>query len=107
MSLRRRGATLRDQELSAFGGILTRLSDSTGALAAALVDPQGETVDYAGALEPFEVRVAAAELRLILEFARGLPLPGAPDTHQILVRTNRRTYVVVALTDGYALVLEL
>jgi hypothetical protein len=96
----------RDQEASPFSAILMRLCESTGGVAAALVDKEGETVDYAGRIEPFEVRIAAAELRLLLEVARASTIPGAT-THQFCIRTNRRSFMLVGLSDGYAIVLQL
>ena len=56
----------RDQLASPFSAILQRLCESCGAQAAALVDAEGETVDYAGRVAPFDARVAAAEWRLVL-----------------------------------------
>ena len=44
----RRGLVERDQHASRFSAILLRLCEATFALAAALVDSGGETVDYAG-----------------------------------------------------------
>ena len=62
---RRRGRaeapTARDQAETAFTAILASLVERVpGAHAAALVDAEGETVDYAGDGEPFFLRVAAA-----------------------------------------------
>ncbi len=42
------------------------LCDDCGALAAALVDGEGETVDYAGLLSPYDIKVLAAEWRIVL-----------------------------------------
>jgi hypothetical protein len=69
MKRRRRGA-VRDQSDSAFSAILGQLCDDCGALAAALVDGEGETVDYAGLLSPYEIKVAAAEWRIVLAVVR-------------------------------------
>ncbi len=57
----------RDQETTSFTDILRRLLRATsGARAAALVDFEGETVDYAGVLDPFELRIAAAHWQIVL-----------------------------------------
>jgi hypothetical protein len=98
---------MRDQDASPFSAILMRLCESSGARAAALVDQGGETVDYAGRVNAFEVRVMAAELRLILNVARDATLPGWSDVDLIYLRTSRRSYAVVGLSDGYAVVVEL
>jgi hypothetical protein len=83
------------------------LCEGAGALGAALVDREGETVDYAGYLDPFNIRVAAAEWRLVLDVARAVPHPSYLDTHGILIRGTKKSFAVVGLADGYAFVLEL
>jgi len=107
MSVRGRVAIDRDQEASPFSAILRRLCEGCSAHAAALVDREGETVDYAGRLSPYEIRVAAAELRLVLAFTRSAAVPGFAEVREIRVRTGRRSYAIVGLGDGYAIVLEL
>ena len=107
MSARGRAAIDRDQDASPFSAILWRLCEGCSAHAAALVDKEGETVDYAGRISPYEIRVAAAELRLVLAFTRSAQVPGFPQINEIRIRTGRRSYAVVALGDGYAIVLEL
>jgi hypothetical protein len=106
MKRRRRGA-VRDQSDSAFSAILTRLCDDCGALAAALVDAEGETVDYAGLLEPYEIKVVAAEWRIVLAVVQGSRLPGFHNVSSLTVRAERRSYFIEALTDGYAIALRL
>lgn len=97
----------RDQAASAFSAILMRLCDATGALAAALVDSGGETVDYAGALDPFDVKVGAAEWSIVLRIATEAQSCHWQSTSQILVRAQTRSFAVVRLTEGYAIVLQL
>jgi hypothetical protein len=106
MKRRRRGA-VRDQSDSAFSVILTRLCDDCGALAAALVDAEGETVDYAGLLEPYEIKVVAAEWRIVLAVVQQSRLPGFHNVSSLTVRAKRRSYFIEALTDGYAIALRL
>ena len=101
MKRRRRGAT-RDQSDSPFSAILSRLCDDCGALAAALVDGEGETVDYAGLLSPYEIKVAAAEWRIVLAVIKESRLPGFSNIAGITVRAHARTFVMEALPDGYA-----
>jgi hypothetical protein len=104
---KRRAVASRDQELSTFGSILLGLCESSGARGAALVDQEGETVDYGGRMDPFEIRVAAAEWRLVLSFVRATPFPGWPSTTEIVIRARERSYAIVGLAEGYAIVLEL
>jgi hypothetical protein len=106
MKRRRRGA-VRDQSDSAFSAILGRLCDDCGALAAALVDPEGETVDYAGLLEPYEIKVVAAEWRIVLAVVHESRLPGFHSVKSITVRAKRRSYFIEAMPDGYAIALRL
>ena len=107
MTARGRAAIDRDQDASPFSAILWRLCDGCSAHAAALVDKEGETVDYAGRISPYEIRVAAAELRLVLAFTRTAAVPGFAHVNEIRVRTGRRSYAIIGLGDGYAIVLEL
>lgn len=93
----------RDQATSAFGGILEAfVSRVPGARAAALVDLDGETVDYAGDADPFALRVAAAHLRIVLEEAHGQR--GLAGLRSIVLRAARRTYLVHAMAEGYGMV---
>ena len=107
MSLHRRTLTKRDQAASSFSGILMALCDATGALGAVLVDREGETVDYAGYLDPFALKVAAAEWRLVLNVAREVPHPHYKATDAILVRGKNKSFAIVGLSAGYAIVVEL
>ena len=107
MKARRRTLSGRDQAATPFGGALMRLCDNTGALGAALVDSQGETVDYAGMIEPYEIKVAAAEWRLVLMVLGQSRIPTWSDTHELMVRARRRSYAVRLLPEGYAIVLQL
>jgi hypothetical protein len=96
----------RDQPESAFASILEALVASVpGARGAALVDLLGETVDYAGRGAPFDLRVAAAHWRIVLEETRSQT--SFSGLKWLAVRAARGTYVVHALPDGYALVLVL
>jgi hypothetical protein len=97
----------RDQAASPFSAILMRLCDATGALAAALVDSEGETVDYAGKLDPYDIKVSAAEWSLVLRVATEASASCWRGTSQIVVRAQARSFAVVRLTEGYAIVLQL
>ena len=103
---RRTDRPLRDQGESAFTAILRALvARVPGARAAALVDFQGETVDYSGHAIPFDVRVAAAHWRIVLDVAEGQP--SLPGLKWIVARTARRSYLAYALPERYALVILL
>jgi hypothetical protein len=106
VNLRRR-TVARDQALSGFSEALQRLCDSASALSATFVDPEGEAVDYAGVVDPFETRVAAAEWGLIIRTLRSTPSLTWADTAELSFRGRRRSFVVVTLGQGYALVIEL
>lgn len=100
----------RDQGISAFSVILLRLCDASGALGVALVDSEGETVDYAGRIEPYDLRVAAAEWRLVLGILQSTADKRArswADVNEVIVRAQRQSFAFTALSDGYALVLVL
>jgi hypothetical protein len=102
----RHAPTARDQGESTFtwilGGLLARIP---GARAAALVDSEGETADYAGHIDPFAVRVAAAHWRIVLEeVGRQRSLLAV---RWVVVRAERASFLVVALPDGYALLVLL
>lgn len=97
----------RDQSLSEFSGALQKLCESVAALSVAFVDPEGETVDYAGVVGPFETRVAAAEWGLILRTLKTTPSLTWADTAELYFRGRNRSFVIITLTQGYALVLEL
>jgi hypothetical protein len=103
---RRKTLAVRDQAVSEFSGALMRLCDATAALGAALVDAEGETVDYAGSLEPFEIRVVAAEWRLVLQCANEDARATGP-VSSLFFRGTVKSYAIYAIADGYALVLQI
>jgi len=96
----------RDQDASTFTRILERLLAATpSAKGAALVDAEGETVDYAGHLDPFDLKIAAAHWQIVLgEFRETQHLS---EPRQITVRARGRGYIVRQLPEGYALVVVL
>jgi len=103
----RRPPAPRDQHASPFTAVLERLCASTAALGAALVDGEGETVDYAGSLEPFDIRVTAAEWTVVLSLARQAPSSAISGAHLVMARGTLRSFAVVGLDEGYAIVLAL
>jgi hypothetical protein len=103
----RRGGAARDQSDSPFSSILARLCEDSGALAAALVDAEGETVDYAGILEPYDVKVMAAEWRIVLAVVEDSPSALFQRVSSMSVRARGRSYLIEAMPDGYAIALRL
>ncbi|MGA2450191.1 MAG: hypothetical protein ABTD50_16070 [Polyangiaceae bacterium] len=101
----RRTPPPRDQGESAFAPILAAfVARVRGALAAVLVDAEGEAVDYAGVLDPFAARLAGAHWRIVLNDAMAEKSDGAL---WLAVGTDHRSYIARALPDGYALVVVL
>ena len=72
-----------------------------------MVDAGGETVDYAGLLEPYEIKVVAAEWRIVLSVAHDSRLAGFQQVSGITVRARERSYCIEAMGDGYAIALRL
>ncbi|UQA59262.1 roadblock/LC7 domain-containing protein [Polyangium aurulentum] len=96
----------RDQEISGFTGILERLIQSVpGAKGAAIVDGEGETVDYAGPMDPFELKICAAHWQIVLGDLR--ETRHFAELQQITVRARGRSYVIRQLPERYALVIVL
>jgi hypothetical protein len=103
---RRRETVARDQHESAFASILAGLVKRVpGARAAALVDRQGETVDYFGHIDPFGMRLAAAHWRIVLDEVN------SQDTFRpvrwLALRAGRASYLVHELPEKYALIVIL
>jgi hypothetical protein len=97
----------RDQLPSSFAPTLGRLCSSAGVVGAALVDCDGEAVDYAGRVSPFDIRVAAAEWRIILSRLARCQHSPWKDTRMVMIRGVNKSFGAVLLPEGYALVLQL
>lgn len=96
----------RDQHETPFAATLSELVRRIpGALAAALVDGEGETVDYAGVLSPFDVKVAAAHFRIVVGDIERSPSLGT--LRSLVVRGATRSFIACPLPDEYAIVLVL
>lgn len=103
-------ATARDQAESAFATILGELVRRIpGAFAAALVDWDGECVDYATArrveVDPFDIKVAAAHWAIVVHEISQRSALGALQT--IVCRGDKRSFIVRALPERYALIVLL
>ncbi len=101
---RKRAARARDQDASPFHVILDELLTLQPFVrGAAIFDYEGETVDYAGDVDPYELRVAAATFQLVINDLRGSPLSSA--THEIALTTTRAGYVLRILDESYTLLI--
>jgi hypothetical protein len=95
----------RDMDVTPFAAILEELVGRIpGAVAAVLVDLEGETVDYAGQVDPFNAKVAAAHWQIVLSQLDPLAVFRP---RQLIVRSAKKSYIVRRLPEGYALVVEL
>jgi len=96
----------RDMDESPFTIILKELIERIrGAYAAALVDRDGESVDYAGDIPPFDIKIAAASWRIVLSQVGDVRNIGKASF--ISIRAKNQTVALYALPDGYALVVLL
>ncbi len=95
----------REQDPTEFSKILDWLCLASGACCAALVDAEGETVDYGGRGDPFDIRVVAAELRLLQQ--RVSEAKHLSPSLQLVIRAKRKSFLLEALPEGYALALQL
>src|SRR5687768_9253298 len=97
---RRAESPARDQADTPFTAILQRLVDaSPGGQAAVLVDYEGETVDYVGDIDPFELKISAAHWQLVLSELSESSFFN--ETRQIIVRAKGRGYVIRQMPSNY------
>jgi hypothetical protein len=84
------------------------LRHSPGARAAALIDPEGETVDYAGELPDYFTKLVSAHFRIVIDDVvhrfrcGGLGLP-----YQVAIRADTWSFAVRSHPQGYAQVINL
>lgn len=107
MTRSRRVSTTRDTDPTPFAAILADLiARMPGAFAAALVDSEGECVDYTGRTDPFELKIAAAHWRIVL--ADAAPRLGSlGPVRTLLIRAHRRSFLAHGLPDDYAMIVLL
>jgi hypothetical protein len=72
---------------------------------AAVFDFEGETVDYAGIVDPYELKVAAATFQIMLNEARSLSL--GIGLRSVNANLRKSSYLVHVLDDGYSLLVIL
>lgn len=96
----------RDQAESAFTDILRRLLyRATGLLAVAFVDGEGECVDYCSALDPYEAKVAGAQLMVTMsELSERMARLRAGVAYMVTVHGSERDIVVRRVSEEYLLV---
>jgi hypothetical protein len=86
-------------------GVVARIP---GAYAAVLVDREGETVDYTGDGNPYDLTLAAAHWQIVLrECADFTAAAHFGASRSIAVRGATRSFIVHALPEGYALIVLL
>lgn len=96
----------RDQVESEFTDILRRLLYRTsGLLAVAFVDSEGECVDYCSALDPYEAKVAGAQLTITMtDLRERMKRVGAGESFMLTVHGEERDIVARRVSDEYLLV---
>jgi hypothetical protein len=100
----------RDQAENAFTAILRRLFCAVPALIAAVfVDTEGECIDYVAAIEPFEAKVSAAHMHMLMVLMRNSdPLRDtAGDTHAFELVAGDREAWARHVGEDYVLVVVL
>ncbi len=87
-----------------FTGILERLTlEAPEIWGAALVDPTGETVDYAGEIPPFGIQLAGSHMQIVV--ATAARLRSLSPAKFITVRATDQTLIAKCLPEAYVLVL--
>jgi hypothetical protein len=102
-----RAEARRDQGESAFTPILRRLFEQVPALlGATFVDAEGECIDYVSAMEPYEAKVAAAHMHMLMSLVRDAPrtTARAGESFALEVATPEREVWVRCIGDDYLLV---
>jgi predicted regulator of Ras-like GTPase activity (Roadblock/LC7/MglB family) len=96
----------RDLAESAFTPILRRLWDQLPSLlAAAFADVEGECIDYISRIDPFEAKVSAAHLHMLLgSIGASFVKLGAGETLGFEIEASRRTSYVRRVGGEYLLV---
>ncbi len=99
----------RENDESPFTRILLEyVSRVPGALGAVLVDLDGEAVDYAGRLAPFDLCSPARTGRsLFASSSRSARGPEIGTPRALSIRSSQRSFIAHALPEQYTLVLQL
>jgi predicted regulator of Ras-like GTPase activity (Roadblock/LC7/MglB family) len=96
----------RDQAESSFADVLRRVwRASPGVLAAVFVDDEGECVDYCSGIDPFEAKVAGAQMRVVADtVGQGVPRLGGGEMYSLEVYGTEREIVARRIDAQYLLV---
>ena len=98
----------RDQSESAFTAILRRVFEAVPAvIAAVFVDLEGECIDYVAAIAPYDAKVSAAHMHLLLKRMREGLSPGRGETFGFQLVSSEREVWVRQFCEEYALVVLL
>jgi predicted regulator of Ras-like GTPase activity (Roadblock/LC7/MglB family) len=99
----------RDQVESAFTPILRRVRESVpSVLAAVFVDTQGECIDYASALAPYDAKVNAAHMLIMMDLLRaGRDKAGVGEPLVLEIMADERDLWVHRMGDEYVLIVVL
>src|SRR5262245_24152559 len=108
MAARRQEAP-RDQDESAFTLILRRLYEQLPSLlAAAFVDVEGECIDYVSRLDPYEAKVNAAHLHVLLcRLGPSWAKLGKGEAYALHIEGSAREACVQRVSEEYVLVVVL
>lgn len=99
----------RDQVESAFTPVLRRLRESIpSVLAAVFVDVQGECIDYASELDPYDAKVNAAHMLMVMDaLRRTREKVGAGEPTVLEIFADERDLWVQRIGDEYVAVVVL
>lgn len=105
MTLPRKTIPQRDLQPTGFTAALRRLqADVPGLHSVCFCDEEGEAVDYHSYLEPFDTKIAAAVLGLLLSLLRReCPRLSGRGAAVLLIRTAEHVLFVRPLGGGYYL----
>ncbi|MCS6900450.1 MAG: hypothetical protein RMJ98_12335 [Myxococcales bacterium] len=93
---------IRMHEGGAFSDILEdTLRQLPGCIAIVFVDQEGEAVDAVGWADEFDIKVAGAHLRLMLDLAH---FSCGGETQDLIISASQIGYRVRVVAEGYALV---
>jgi hypothetical protein len=88
------------------GGVFGAILEETirllpGCIAVAFIDQEGEAVDAVGWADEFDIKVAGAHLRVMLEL---VPSAHGGETRDLLIAATKLSYRVRVVAEGYVLV---
>lgn len=93
----------RMHEGGVFGAILEDiLHQLPGCIALVFIDQEGEAVDAVGWADEFDIKVAGAHLRIMMDLAR---FSCGGETLDLIICATRLSYRVRVVAEGYVLVL--